>query len=199
MDFDYRRYYVLGEGFKRGAFRAHALGDIPDPYALTRAEVQPSEPIRFHHDEGRRLYDYIGTTWAVLEVVSDRVTSLLDENRFTGWTTYPVEIYAENGETIAGYHGLSVTGRCGPIDETLSPVMTIPPPVPEGEAMPHRIGLRFRPDTWDGSDVFTPDGTAFVFVTERVRDALVTAKVTNISLTRLTEVEQLVLDDDASA
>ena len=197
MEFDYERYYVLGEAFKRGAFRVHALGEIPDPYALTRAEIEPSEAICFHHDEGRRLYDLVGTTWAVLDLVSDRVTSVLADNGFTGWTTYPVAIYDDRGDAIPGYHGLAVTGRCGPIDERLSPVVTLPPAVPEGEAQPHRIGLRFHPETWDGSDVFTPEGTAHVFVAQRVRDALVEAKVTNMTLRPLTEVAQYVLDDDS--
>jgi hypothetical protein len=196
VSFDYRRFYALGEGFKRGAFRAHTLGNIPDPLALTRGEIVPSEPIRFHHDEGRRLYDLVGTTWALLKLVSDRVKSVLAENRFTGWTTYPVEIYDRRGEPVGGYNGFAVTGRCGPIDESLSSVLTLPPAVPAGEALPHRIGLRFQPEAWDGSDVFSPDGTAWAFVTEPVRDALVQAKATNLTLTRITEVEQLVLDDE---
>jgi hypothetical protein len=61
--------------------------------------------------------------------------------------------------------------------------------------LPHRIGLRFAPETWDDSDVFSPEGTAWVLVTEAVRDALMKAKVRNMSLTRITEIEQLVIGE----
>src|SRR5205814_6985733 len=69
--FDYRRFFALGEHFARGTFRAHALGEIPggDPYALTRRALEPEALVRFHHDEGSRIKDHIGTTWAVLHLV----------------------------------------------------------------------------------------------------------------------------------
>ncbi len=194
--FDYREFYVLGEGFKRGAFRVHSLGEILDPLALKRAEVSPSEPIRFHHDEGTRLYDLIGTTDAVLDLVSDRFVAVLSDNDFSGWRTYEIEIYDDAGRSVPGYHGLSATGSCGPIDDALSPVMPVAPPIPQGETLPHRLGLRFHPETWDGSDVFVPVGTAHLMMTEPVRDALAKAKVTNVRLDRITEVEMLVIEQD---
>jgi hypothetical protein len=163
--FDYSRFYVLGEGFQRGALRVDAVDEIPDPWALTRAEALPDRPIRFRRDEGARLLDYVGTTLAVLELVSDRVISVLRNESFTGWTTYPVDIREWDGQQLSGYHGLGVTGRCGPIDDSLSPIEILPPAAPGGEAMPHHIGLLFPPDTWDGSDNFTPMGSAFVFMT----------------------------------
>jgi len=192
--FDYRRFYALGERFARGTFRVHALGDLPggDPLALTRAEVEPEEPVRFHHNEGSRIKDHIGTTWATLHLVSDRFISVLDA--FSGWRMYPVDVYAKDGDLIRGYHGLAVTGRSGEIDDDLSPVMVLPPHTPGGEAMPHRIGVRFWPETWDGSDVFSPEGTGFVLVTQEVRDALTAATITGIELHRITEVELLVLE-----
>jgi hypothetical protein len=122
---DYRRFFALEEAHTRGAFRVHALGEVPDPQALTRGELVPKHPIHFHHDQGGRLYDYIGTTWAVLDLVSDRVISVLRDNEFTGWSTYPIEVYDRDGHSIAGYHGLAATGRSGPIDVSL--VMDVPP------------------------------------------------------------------------
>jgi hypothetical protein len=197
MDFDYGRFYEIGEDFTHGAVRVEAVDEIADPYALTRGEVTLREPIRFRHDEGSRFYDYVGTTWAVLHIVSDRIVDLLRRNGFTGWTMYRVEITDRVGQPITGYHGLAVTGRCGPIDDQLSGIAILPPPVPEGRAMPHHVGMLFRPETWDGSDIFTPAGTAFVFVSEHVRDALAEAQVTNLRMQRLSEVKRLVLDGHA--
>jgi hypothetical protein len=194
VSLDYRRFYALGERFARGTFRVHSLGELPggDPLALTRGEVELREPIRFAHDEGSRIKDHIGTTKALLHLVSDRFISALDG--FSGWRTYPVEVYDADGELIVGYHGLAVTGRSGPIDDELSPVMVLPPPVPRGAAMPHRIGIRFWPETWDGSDVFMPEERGWVLVTQAVRDALSDAKITGIELHRITEIELLLSD-----
>jgi hypothetical protein len=186
---DYTRFYAVSEDFIRGAFRVHALGDIGDPFALTLGEVQPTTPLRFHHDEGTKLKDFVGTT-CLLNIVSDRFVDALAP--FSGWTTYEVEIYDKTGDLVPGYHGLAITGRSGPIDDDLSPVMVLPPPVPEGKAMPHRIGIRFWPDTWDGSDVFAPEESTWMLVTQPVRDALAAAKLTNVELKRITEIEMLV-------
>lgn len=196
MGFDYSHLFVLGEGFTRGAIRVNAVNEISDAAALTRAEAVPDRPLRFAWDEGSRLYDYVGTTWAVLAIVSDRVVRVLRDGGFTGWSTYPVDVRYKDGTALHGYHGLAATGRCGPIEDDLSPIEVLPPPVPGGEAMPHHMGLRFRPETWDRSEVFCPAGSAFIFVVARVRDALVKAKVTNLTLESLAAVNRLVLDDD---
>jgi len=191
VTFDYRRFYALGERFTRGTFRVHALGELPggDPLGLTRGEISTQEPVCFHHDEGSRLKDHIGTTQALLHLVSDRFVGVLEG--FSGWRAYPVEVYDKDGELVPGYHGLAMTGRCGPIDDDLSPVMVLPPPVPQGKAMPHRIGIRFWPETWDGSDLFMPEGRGWVLVTQEVRDALTAAKITGIDLDRISEIELL--------
>jgi hypothetical protein len=172
-----------------------AVEQISDPNALTRGEVTPVGAVPFCRAEGNDLHDLIGTTYAVLDVVSDRAVRVLEEGEFTGWTTYAVEIRESDGATVGGYHGLAITGRCGPIDDSLSPIAVLPPPVPTCEAMPHRMGLLFAPETWDHSDLFTPEGTAFVLMTHAVRDAPVDAGVTNIDLTPLTDVQRLMLDE----
>ena len=198
--FDYRAFFCFGEAFVRGSFRAHLLGELDHEWEdITRGEIVPVEPVRFHHDQGGRLQDLIGTTEGTLTLVSARLVEVLATNGFSGWSTYPIELYDEHGGAISGYHGFAATGRSGPIDPSLSPVMPVPPPVPEGETLPHRIGWRFAPETWDGSDVFSPDGSAAIVVSRSVRDALLRAKVRNVDLTRITEIETLVLDDEDGA
>jgi hypothetical protein len=192
VEVDFDRIYHVGEGFKRGAFRVRSDA-VDDPFALTRAETRPRKPIPFVHVEGRRLYDYVGTTWAALKLVSERVIEALEG--FSGWRTYAVEIRDRNGTIVPGYRGLAVTGRCGAIDPKLSEVKVLPPPVPEGEAGPYRIGWFFHSETWDGSDVFVAGHWAAVFITEPVRDALVAAKVTNMVFEPISRIETPVIDD----
>jgi hypothetical protein len=185
----YGRFYVLGEDFIRGALRVQPVGNLRSPHELTRAERKPRRPVRFRHDEGSRPKDLIGATWASLCLVSDRVIAALEG--FSGWTTYAVEISGRDGDEVSGYQGLAISGRCGPIDNSLTPKQLLPPAVPGGEAVEGRIGMLFEHGTWDGSDLFCTEPGSAVHMTEPVRDALVAAKVTNVDLERITEIRRL--------
>jgi|1186.fasta_scaffold38086_2 hypothetical protein len=197
MSFDYSRFYVLEEAFEPRALRVASVDEIAAPEALTRAESIPDEPIRFRRDEGGRRLDLVGTTEAVLNLVSDRVIATLRDSSFTGWTTYPIEIREWNGEIVPGYQGLAVTGRSGALDKSLSRVEVLPPYVPSGRAMPHRIGLLFPPETWDGSDIFVPEETTGVMVTAAVRDAIQALGATNMGFGRIDQVALHVLDEES--
>lgn len=190
----FERFYRLYEEDRRGTFRVHPLGELPipgKPELLTWGEVTPATPVRFHRDQGTRIKDLIGTTTALLTLVSDRFVAVLREGGFSGWTTYPVGVYNEAGREVPSYHGLAITGRAGPRDNSLTPKELLPPPVPGGRAMPGRRGLLFKYGSWDGSSLFCPEGTAAITVTEEVRAALTAAKLSNLHLQRITEIERI--------
>ena len=44
-----------------------------------------------------------------------------------------------------------------------------------------QIGLFFDEKCWDGTDVFTAEGSTLVFMTRRVKDALEAVKISNAS------------------
>jgi hypothetical protein len=181
----YGRFFVLQEGFLRGALRVAPVGKVREPGALTRGERTARKPVRFKPDEGSRPLDLVGATWPVLTIVSRHVISVLESERFAGWATYPIEL---DGVDADAYHGLAVHGRCGEIDNSLTPKTMLPPPVPEGEAVPGRIGLLFEHGSWHGSDLFcSSEGTA-IFVT---RDVLIAAKVKNLHFECVTDVERI--------
>jgi hypothetical protein len=170
--------------------RVSGRDEIANYFALARGEDLPLEPLEFVRASGGKPHDLIGTTYAVLQLISPRLIALLEEHGFTGWTTYPAKILLDDGSEVEGYRGLAVTGRCGPIEDDLSERIMLRPPVPTGRSMPGLRGMCFRPDTWDGSDIFTPEGFAAVFVVERVKEALETAGITNITLERVSEIER---------
>lgn len=176
-----------------GALHVNPRDDIADPYALMRAEALPSEPVVFEYSCGGKPRDIIGTGHAVLELFSDRAIGILRNEGFTGWTTYPVEVYGKKDERVEGYHGFAVTGRCGPIDNSLSRQIVVPPPVPEGQPVPGWQGLYFDSETWDGSDVFTQPSGGWIFVVECVKKALNRAKIKNLYFERLSEVVRTIL------
>jgi hypothetical protein len=51
------------------------------------------------------------------------------------------------------------------------------------------IGEYFDESSWDGSDLFSPEGTTTRFVVQRVVDAFKAAKIKNIEFQRITEEE----------
>jgi hypothetical protein len=52
------------------------------------------------------------------------------------------------------------------------------------------VGLFFDETSWDGSDLFQPQGTLFVLVRDSVRRALEEAKVRNVAFERITDIER---------
>jgi hypothetical protein len=179
--------FDLGEAFKRGALRVDSRELLESPDAFARGEQTPQEPIDFVSDEGRRSMDLVGTTYATLLLVSPRVIEVLEREGFSGWTTFAVAI--DHPET-ENYAGLAVTGRCGPIRDALSERITLPPPVPGGRASEGLRGLCFQPESWDGSDLFTPANMTAIFVTALVKQALEAARISNVVFRRLSEIER---------
>ena len=186
---EYRRFFMLGEEFRRGALRVDPDDPEFDSFALARGEWRPARALRFNHDHGTQAYDLVGTTYAVAVLVSERFLDVLKTHEFSGWSTYPVTVRGRNSEPVEGLHGFQITGRAGPIRERLSERVMLPPPMPQGRAMSHLKGLFFEPGTWDGSDIFAPAGTAFMCAQEAVVSALAEAAITNVTAERLTELD----------
>ncbi|MFN8149665.1 MAG: hypothetical protein U0R24_00875 [Solirubrobacterales bacterium] len=185
--------FALSEEFNRNALRLSSRELLHNDLALLRGEVQPSEPIEFVRDEGSDARDWVGTTYATLQLVSPKFLRLLDEHGFTGWTTFPVELALDISQALEGYRGLAITGRCGRIEEEMSERITLPPPVPQGHSRPGLRGLCFEPDSWDGSDLFMPEDSAWVLATEQVIGALKYAGIVGVVYRRRSEIELPVL------
>jgi hypothetical protein len=183
--------FNLAEAFEPGALRVKSRELVHGAFELARAELRPERPIDYVRDEGRTPHDLIGTTDAVVTLVSDRLIAILRAREFRGWTTFPVQIFLDDGSTLDGYLGLAVTGRSGPIDDRFSEDAIQPPPVSGGQPGRALRGLCFEPESWDGSDIFTPEGYAGRFVVEAVKNALEEAGVSNVEFRRLSEIERI--------
>jgi len=163
-----------------------------EDWALLRGELCSKKPVVIKWAMGGAPKDIIWTTSALPVVVSDRFIEILEEERFTGWSTYPVRVYGKDGKEIPGYRGLAITGRAGSIDESKSELVAYDPIAPEGKPFVNRKGLYFDPTTWDGSDLFLCGDCGFKFIRGDVKRALERAKIRNVSYTVTTAVEQLV-------
>ena len=187
--------FEIGDPVSNRPLRAN----FPDEWVrrslrLTRGELRPAEPIVVrHYMGGANPSDVVWTGAAYPMLVHSRVLDVLLDHRFSGWSTYAVEVYGKHGEHFPDYHGFSFTGRCGAVHyradslfQKLFPAM----------AVPYYRGLYFDPATWDGSDLFAPvpiDGrgkeTAHTFALGVVVRALRKAKVRNVQFTPAPDYE----------
>ena len=78
-------------------YRGNTETEVREQHLFTRAEAMPSRPVIITHARGEQQpEDIIWTTTAVMMVVSQRIIDILLDNRFTGWATYPVEVYTRS-------------------------------------------------------------------------------------------------------
>ena len=180
--------FSLAEPFATRPFRGslREQGQGLDYYALASGQVVPRQPVRIVPYGGRQLTDVIWTDAAIIRLMSLRVLDLLHAAGIVGWSTFPVEVYGRDGGIISGFAGVAVVGRCGQVDPAMStPIQKRMP----GGVFPYFRGCLFKPETWDGSDVFTPRGTAHIFVTRAVCELLRRSHARNVGYQPITEIE----------
>jgi hypothetical protein len=187
-------YYRWNEAFTRGAVRVTQPEDIVQEHDIDLAlgKWAPPRRIAFEQYEGTKLLDLVGTQWAPLRLISARVRRAFAAAGVSGWRTVEVDLRTPEGEAIRGYALLIITGRCGRIDNTRS--VQVKREIvgnPRG-ALVWR-GMYFDERTWDGSDVFAPEGTAFAFATDKAKQTLDEIRATNIEIVALQDVERLSL------
>jgi hypothetical protein len=186
--------YLIKDPRNFNWLQAECCADQPLSWedALVRCLIEPDDPVVYKRVWGKsRPADFV---WSLgLPLVSRRVLELLRQYSFSGWSTYDARLLGRDGEKIEGYWGLSIAGRCGAIDDDRC--VAYLEDFPGGPDMVYR-GMYFEPATWDGTDIFMPEGEHYwwIFVTEGVKLALQEAKVRNVSLTPLVDVERPGLD-----
>jgi hypothetical protein len=191
MKADLSQLYLLGEGFKRGAVRAEITCPCDNDDIAHWISGHCKKPIILKQKEGRNFCDLMGTGYT-LDLISSRIADAVREAGMTGLATCPAELTAKNGDPVTGYEVLGTIGRCGPLQNDRSPKVRQLNKV--GTAMMDIwLGYYFDEDTWDGSDVFRPDGTRMTLVTKRVKDLIEGMGATNITFTPILEIERLVL------
>lgn len=196
-DMKISNYYSLGEKLSGATFQAHPTNlnfkedekGFDDVIRLLMGNYEGIEfPVVFKQAYGKRLDDVIRTGHAILFLISDKMKALLEENALTGWKTFAVKVLDKQGQAIQGYHGLSITGRCGKIDYNKSEIVEkrLVPNAPLGK---YYKGLYVGLDNWDGSDFFLPEKYFGTIITSRAAEVLKKSKLTNIRLENLAVIE----------
>ena len=184
----FERFYLL-RGRWTNVFHANIGLSTEQAFPVLRAEMPVDEAVSVRWVSGRRKpQDFIWTSFVVPIVVSAKVLATLHALSATGWASYKVDVRGADDEHVPGYAGLSVRGRCGPIRHDRGvPVQKEYP----GGIYTVYLGYLFDEHSWDGSDLFvSEDGSGTVFVSQRVRDAFVKAKVTGVTMDRADLAQQ---------
>ena len=179
---DFDHLYLLKDPFQNRFLRGSVrLPSEANPNGLLTGDWRPAAPVSVGQAEHGIPADVVWTGEPAVVLISERLAQVFRAEHFSGWLGYPVEVNAE--ATPLKYVGLTVSGRCGPLDNTRGEWV-------RKDDEPGRFlrGLFFDERSWDGSDFFLPTGTLYKFVTERVRSCLRREGVKNIRCDRLSDV-----------
>ena len=154
---------------------------------LSRGKTKLEKPIQFDAAQGWEATDFLWTQLVTPVCVSERVIRILKENEISGWSTYPVEVFDQEGNPQPNFHGLAVIGAVCEADYSRSAVVTKPPPAPRGRSYDVYKGLYFDENQWDGSDLFWVGGVRVVV--DKVKRIFEQNKVGNVRITPLAERE----------
>jgi hypothetical protein len=145
-------------------------------------------PVQFKQEYGKRLEDVLNTGCAYFYIISDKMKTVLEDNQLTGWQTFPIQIFDKKGNEIHGYHGFSTLGRSGTKDYTKSEIIE-KQHIADGPFWKYYKGYQIDLGSWDGSDFFLPQGYRGTIVTERAAEAMKKAKLTNVVLENIADIE----------
>jgi hypothetical protein len=173
-------------GFLKDEFFVKPLNSKVDFYSYFKG--RSAGTLDFVESGGSIKYDLIGTGFANLYLISDRIISVLSTRRITGWGTFPVRIFDSKRNEIKGYFGFAIKGSCGNLDDSKSTILKKEDKIARSQ-YEIRKGLYFDITAWDNSDIFSPEGKMFIFVTETVKKCL--ENFTNIAFQDIREIEML--------
>lgn len=189
-------FFILGEKLPSATLQAHpenlnfsADGKTDDVVSLLKGNYDNIDfPVIFKQAYGNRLDDVLRTGHGILFLISDRMYKILKDNNFSGWRIFPIRLLKRNGTEIIGYHGLSITGKCGSIDYEKSDKVE-KSVIPNGPPFIFYKGLHIGINAWDGTDFFLPDDYLGIVCTKRAETILRKSNLTNLVFENLAKIE----------
>ena len=121
--------------------------------------------------EGGPVGDLVGTFWANVFLMSDRLSKAMQELRLSGWRSLPVSV-KDDPDLDNRLALLAVTGRAGPLYGA------------GGQTRPgvDAIGQYLDPREWDGSDLFLPANRRSILVTGPTAEKIARLDLRNVEL-----------------
>ncbi len=119
-----------------------------------------------------RFGDLVGTFWAAVFLISERLREVMRAGDVTGWTTRPVMVEATGTIGVQPLYLLCVHGRCGPV-------------VVPSNSMGFEtggVGHYLDPRKWDKSDIFLASNHDAILLSGRGADIIRGARVSNVEV-----------------
>lgn len=199
---NYSEFHTLSSELLSTGFQAHAIGldqskidnSIEPQWKLILGEYnQITFPVLFRQEYGKILTDLLDTGWPSLYLISERMKNVFEDSFLIGWKTFPIEILDKKANKIEGYHGLSITGRCGSIDYSKCEVIE-KRLVTNGPLSKYFKGMPIGLDKWDGSDFFLPEQYFGIIISPKAAKIVKESKFSNVSIKSLRDIEKPVSD-----
>jgi hypothetical protein len=187
---DYSQLFLLDDPVSSRYLRLSNRQDrlsIDKEILVSHGDLQPPKPLVMKGYMGGQITDILWSG-SILVCVSQKVIDILLDNRFSGWSTFPVEVYDRRNNYLPGYYGFAIPSFVGDQELKRSEIITKPPNGVGGETYTVYKGVYFDESKWDGSDFFRIT-EGFIAVTKRVKDAFTKDKIKNIEFTPLPDVE----------
>lgn len=180
-------FYILEEKATRGAVNLYPRDKI-DYNQIFKNQIIPDFKLSYFVSSGKKFYDFLPTSTGYGLLISNRIVELFLEHNFNGWFAIPTEILKHEDYS---YSFLSICGKSGPLD--LNKFELIEKPLIPGMKKPLVVkkGMSFDINTWDGSSIFSPEGTLHTIITEEVKNVLEARKATNVSMYKLIDYERV--------
>jgi hypothetical protein len=188
---NYLEFFLFEDPFSSRWLRVKPLPEFVNnelARILAFGSSKPSKPVVFRGYMGGPVADILRTGLPPYLCMSQRVLDILEKNQFTGWSTYPVEVFDRKGNILIGYYGLAVTSYAGDRDLTRSTIIDKGPIVKGGKPYKVYKGLFFDETKWDGSDFFRI-GNGNIIVSKVVKDVFNKAKIRNVKFVALCDEE----------
>lgn len=143
-------------------------------------------PVVFKQVYGKKYTDILDTGWPNLYLISKNMKIVFQENHLLGWETFPIKLYAKNGDEILDYFGLSITGKC--IRENYNQSSVIEKKgIVEGSIIKFYKGIAI--DGWDGSDLFSPSDSYSIYISCKAAELIRLNQFSNVELKNLGDIE----------
>ena len=164
-------FFKMKGAYKRSAMIADTNNSEYDEYdAFLDFTILSDPKMKFEISKGKKPFDIIQLRYDGFNfLISENVKNILDENMVSGWKSHPAAVKGLD----KAYYSFHTTGKAGEILNKEEHLHPYPPPI------------QFDIDTWDGSDIFNLKDTANIICTERVKDLLEHAKITNLEFSDL--------------
>jgi hypothetical protein len=189
---DYSKLYNYSSGPSTKYFCASLETDFDTTLGILRGNTKANENLIARQSSGTLLPSsviYTGPCSPI--IVHESLIQEFDAHGVTGWVAFEIELINKKNEHFNRYFGITITGRCNPIDYSRSEVVYRRFP---GGDFPYFKGRYFYNDVWDGNDFFMehPDEfgfTGFQYCTNKVKEILDKYKVKSILLKSLDQSE----------